>query len=116
MYKIYAYKGCGTCRKALQWMDARGAAYEAKPIRETPPTKAELQAMLKHYNGEIRRLFNTSGLDYKAMKLKDRLPKMTDDQALDLLSKNGNLVKRPFLLSNKFGLVGFKEDEWRAKL
>jgi arsenate reductase len=114
--KIYEYKGCETCRKALKWLDARGLKYERAPIRETPPTKAELEAMLGYYKGELRRLFNTSGGDYKQLGLSEKLPSMTRAQALELLSKNGNLVKRPFLLTGKAGLVGFKEDEWAALL
>jgi len=110
--RIYEYQGCDTCRRAKQFLAARGLAFEAIPIREQPPTKAELKRMLAIYGGDLRRLFNTSGGDYKAMKLADRLPKLTVDEALALLAANGNLVKRPFVLTDQGGLVGFKEPEW----
>ena len=114
--KVYSYAGCGTCRKALKWLDARKAAYAVVPIRETPPTKPELARMLAVYGGQIRRLFNTSGLDYKALNMKDKLPTLSEDAALGLLAKNGNLVKRPFVLSATSGLVGFDEDAWKKLL
>jgi len=88
--------------------------FEEIPIRETPPTKAELRRMLGACGGDLRRLFNTSGGDYRELKLGERLSSMSEDEALDLLVANGNLVKRPFLLDGKGGLVGFKEPEWEA--
>ncbi len=114
MLKIYTYAKCGTCRKALKHLDGKGVAYKEVPVREQPPTKAELKKMLKYYDGEIRRLFNTAGGDYKEMNLKSKLPKMSETQAIDLLASNGNLVKRPFVLGEGFGLVGFKEEEWKT--
>ena len=114
--KIYEYKNCGTCRKALKYLEERGVAFERIPIRETPPTKTELKAMLKSYEGERKRLFNTSGGDYKSMNMKDRLPDLTDEEAIALLSENGNLIKRPFVLSGDQGVIGFKVDEWDAFL
>lgn len=114
--RIYEYKGCDTCRRAKQFLAARGVAFAAIPIREQPPTKAELKRMLAIYGGDLRRLFNTSGGDYKAMKLAERLPELTVDEALALLAANGNLVKRPFVLTDKGGLVGFKEPEWERLL
>jgi arsenate reductase len=114
--KIYEYKNCGTCRKALKYLEERAVAFERIPIRETPPTKTELKAMLKSYHGERKRLFNTSGGDYKSMNMKDRLPDLTDEEAIALLSENGNLIKRPFVLSGDQGVIGFKVDEWDAFL
>ena len=114
--KIYTYKNCDTCRKALKWLDAQGMEYEQIAIRESPPTVEELQSMLAAYEGEIRKLFNTSGRDYQALKLKDSLPKMKLPEALNLLSGNGNLIKRPFLLAGTANLVGFKENEWSERL
>ena len=114
--KIYTYKNCDTCRKALKWLDVQGMEYEQIAIRESPPTVEELQFMLTAYQGEIRKLFNTSGRDYQALKLKDSLPKMKLPEALKLLSGNGNLIKRPFLLSEKVKLIGFNEEEWSEKL
>ena len=114
--KVYEYKNCDTCRKALKFLSARGIKFSAVPIREHPPGKAELQKMLTQYSGEIRRLFNTSGQDYKALNLKDKLPALSAAEAIELLSKNGNLVKRPFVIAEHGGLVGFKEEEWRTFL
>jgi len=110
--KVYEYNRCGTCKKALKFLDGKKVKYKTIPIRETPPSKAELKKMLKAYDGEIKRLFNTSGQDYRAMGIKDKIKDMTENQAIDLLSKNGNLIKRPFVLGSGFCLVGLKQDEW----
>ena len=110
--KVYAYKNCDTCRKVKKYLDEKGVKYELIPIREQPPTKVELKTMLANCDGNIRKLFNTSGGDYKALNLKKKLPNMTDAEAIDLLSKNGNLVKRPFAIAGNLGLAGFKEVEW----
>ena len=114
--RVYVYSGCDTCRKALKFLDEHGVAYETVPIREQPPTKKELKTMLAALGGELRRLFNTSGQDYKALNLKDKLSKLSTDEALDLLAGTGNLVKRPFLLTPKGGVTGFKPDEWKSLL
>lgn len=114
--KIYTYKNCDTCRKALNWLDAQGIEYEQKAIRESPPTIKELKSMLATYRGEIRKLFNTSGRDYQTLNLKDQLPNMTPSEAFSLLAKNGNLIKRPFLLAGNINLVGFNDKEWSEKL
>ena len=110
--KVYAYKNCDTCRKAKKYLDKKGLKYELIPVREQPPTKVELRTMLDNYDGNIRKLFNTSGGDYKALNLKEKLANMTDEQAVKLLSVNGNLVKRPFAVAGNRGIVGFKEEEW----
>lgn len=110
--KVYAYSGCGTCREALKFLAARGVMHDMVAIRETPPTKTELKRMLTAV-GDLRKLFNTSGQDYRELNLKEKLPAMTEAEAIDLLSRNGNLVKRPFVLMGKGGLIGFKEEEWR---
>ena len=112
MLKVYEYKGCGTCRKALKWLESKGVQYEKIPIREQPPSKTELKRMLKIYEGNLRRLFNTSGGDYKELNLKDKLTSLSDTQAINLLAGNGNLIKRPFVLTKKGGVIGFKEEEW----
>ena len=113
--RVHTYEKCDTCRRAVKWLAAQGVTPQIIPIRESPPTVPELRAMLGHV-GDLRRLFNTSGKDYKAMNMKDRLPGLTEDEALALLSKNGNLVKRPFALAAGTGAVGFKEDEWAQML
>lgn len=112
--KIYTYKNCGTCKKALKWLDARHIAYVEVPIRETPPTTQELRKMLKAYEGDVRKLFNTSGTDYKQLNMRELLPGMADEEALGLLATNGNLVKRPFVLGDAHATVGFREDTWES--
>jgi arsenate reductase len=112
MISVYSYRGCDTCRKALKWLKERGIPHEVKAIRETPPSVAELKAGVAVFGGDLRPLFNTSGGDYRELGLKDKLPSMTADEAVALLSKNGNLVKRPFVVGDGIVLVGFKEEEW----
>lgn len=118
MLKVYAYSGCSTCKNAIKWLKGRGIECEEIAIRETPPTVGELKAMLAAQGGELRRLFNVSGMDYRSLGLKDTLPGMSTEDALGLLVSNGNLVKRPFAIDagKKVFLVGFKEAEWGAVL
>jgi arsenate reductase len=116
MLKLYTYAKCSTCRAAVQWLQAHQLAFAEHPIRETPPTLAELRVMLAARGGEVRRLFNTSGLEYRAQKLGEKLPTMTPAAALALLAGNGHLVKRPFLLGEGVALVGFDEPTWAAAL
>lgn len=113
--KVYAYEKCSTCTKALAYLRSTGRAFETLPIREQPPTKAELRTMLKIYEGHLGRLFNTSGKDYRALGLGAKLKSLDEAAALDLLAKNGNLVKRPFVLAGNTGAVGFNLKEWRDK-
>lgn len=114
--KIYTYANCDTCRRALKWLRAHDLSFDERPIRETPPSPAELKTMLAAQGGELRRLFNTSGRDYREQKLGEKLPSMSESAALTLLAGNGNLVKRPFLLSGKVALVGFDETAWSKAL
>ena len=114
--KIYTLANCDTCRKAVKWLRAHDVAFEERAIRETPPTPAELRAMLAAYRGERRRLFNTSGGDYREQKLGEKLPALTEAAALALLAENGNLVKRPFVIGGGVALVGFDETGWAAAL
>lgn len=118
MLKVYAYSGCSTCKNAMKWLKGRGIAFEEIAIRETPPTVAELKTVLAAYDGDVRRLFNVSGMDYRSLGLKDTLPGMSTEEALALLAGNGNLVKRPFVVDagKKVFLVGFKEGEWEKAL
>jgi arsenate reductase (glutaredoxin) len=113
---IYIYQNCSTCRDALKWLTANGIEHVSKPIRETPPSVAELSTALKVHSGNLRKLFNTSGMDYRALGLKDQLPEMSEKAALDLLSGHGNLVKRPFLIRGNLVLQGFKEEVWASAL
>ncbi|AVV78224.1 arsenate reductase family protein [Leptospira santarosai] len=114
--KVYEYKNCSTCRNALKFLSDKKVELEILPIRETPPKKTELKTMLKYLGNESKRLFNTSGNDYKELGLKNKLGSMSLEEQLDLLSKNGNLVKRPFVLGKDFGFVGFKEEEWKKQI
>jgi arsenate reductase (glutaredoxin) len=116
MLTIYTYQKCGTCREALKWLDARGISYQVKAIRETPPTVAELKMTLAAVGGDLRRLFNTSGIDYRELGMKDKLPEMSETEALELLATNGNLVKRPFVTGSGKALVGFKQAVWLQAL
>jgi arsenate reductase len=113
---VYTLAKCSTCRAAVKWLQEQGIAFVEKPIRETPPGRPELQAMLAAQGGELRRLFNTSGLEYRALGLTSQLPQMTENEALRLLAGNGMLVKRPFLLGPGVALVGFKEQAWAEAL
>ena len=113
MLRIYAYDKCDTCRKALKFLAARNIAVEVIPIRDRPPAQDELKRMLGSVGGDLRKLFNTSGQDYKSLRLKDKLASMSESQAFALLAKNGNLVKRPFVIGGTVGTVGFKEESWR---
>jgi arsenate reductase len=116
--KIYEYSNCSTCKKALKYLDGKKISYESIPIVDQPPSLAELKKMLgylKVQGGSFKNLFNTSGLQYReldiAKKIKDG---MSEDEALKILAKNGKLIKRPFVLTAKTGVVGFKEDQWKS--
>jgi arsenate reductase len=118
MLKVYTYQACSTCRDAIKWLKARRIEFDERAIRETPPSVSELQAMLAARKGNLRAIMNTSGMDYRALGLKDKLPGMSEAETLKLLSTNGNLVKRPFALDKAQGiyLTGFKEAEWKSAL
>ncbi len=111
--RIYQYEKCSTCRQALKFLDARKMSYQAIPIVDQPPSMAELKDMLSKV-GDLKRLFNTSGVVYREMGLGEKLKTMSQADALSLLSKNGKLVKRPFVLLKDRGLLGFNIDEWKA--
>lgn len=116
MLKIYTLSNCDTCRAATKWLRSHDVRFEERAIRETPPTAAELRAMLKAQKGELRKLFNTSGRDYREQKLGEKLPAMSESGAVTLLAGNGNLVKRPFLIGDGVALVGFDAAAWQASL
>lgn len=111
--KIYGYEKCGTCRKAWKWLDENSIEYEKSAIRDTPPTKKELESMLEAYEGNVKKLFNTSGQDYRNGAWKDKLSKLSRDEIIDALASNGNLIKRPFVVVDGVGRsVGFKPEVW----
>ena len=109
--KFYSYDRCGTCKKALKFLQQNGIECQPIDIVSKPPSKKELKSMLSYY--PVKKLFNTSGQLYRQMSIKDKLPDLTQDDALDLLAKNGKLIKRPFVLGDGFGLIGFKDVEWQ---
>ena len=113
--RVYCYANCGTCRKALKWLDGQGITYRELPIRETPPSVAELRLALREL-GTIRKLINTSSQDYRELGLKDRLEGMETEAVFALLRENGNLVKRPFVVANGTAWTGFREADWEARL
>lgn len=110
------YPKCSTCRKAKKWLEAHNIEYTERHIAEDNPSYDELKQWHKESGLPLRRFFNTSGLLYKDMKLKDRLPAMSEEEQLKLLAENGMLVKRPLVVEGKKILVGFKESEWEEKL
>ncbi len=117
MIKFYQYKNCGTCKKAKKFLDSHQISYEDIDITEQPPAISELQQMLAAYENKVRKLFNTSGQLYREFDIKNKLPTMTEQEALSLLHQHGKLIKRPFLIQGaQSGLVGFKEDEWQKAL
>lgn len=109
--KIYSYTKCSTCRRALSFLKSRDLEVEVVDITETPPTLVELKKMLAQ-TGDVKKLFNTSGVQYRELGISTKLKTMSTDQALKLLSENGRLVKRPFLISAEHALVGFDEKAW----
>ena len=113
---MYEYPNCTTCKKAFKFLVNNRFPVERIDIFQQAPTEKELKTMLKYYEGNIRRLFNTTGTLYKEMKLSEKLPKLTEDEAIKLLASNGRLVKRPFLLLEGKGLIGFHESEWKKTL
>jgi len=113
--KLYQYPICSTCRKAIKFLNENSIEFESIDITKKPPAKVELKAMLASYDGDIRKLFNTSGVQYRELNMKEKLPEMSAKEAIDLLAGNGKLIKRPFLLNaNREGIVGFKQELWQA--
>ena len=110
------YPKCSTCRKAQAFLDARGAAYDLRDIRENNPTEDELRRWHAKSGLPLKRFFNTSGIPYRELGLSAKLPAMSEDEQFALLATNGMLVKRPLLIGEGFVLVGFREAEWAEKL
>ena len=106
------YPKCSTCQKAKKWLDEKGVEYEARDIKEENPTVEELKEWHKKSGLPLKRFFNTSGMLYKEMKLKDRLPDMSEEEQFELLVTDGMLVKRPILVAEEKAFPGFREKEW----
>ena len=110
------YPKCSTCQKAKVWLEERSISYDLRDIKQNNPTVEELTAWYQKSGLPLKKFFNTSGLQYKALGLKDRLPEMSEDEQYALLATDGMLVKRPLLIGEDFALPGFKEKEWLEKL
>lgn len=107
------YPKCSTCQKAKKYLEENNIQYTDRMIKEETPTEEELTAWIKKYNIEIKKLFNTSGLKYKELKLKEKLPSISDDEKIKLLASNGMLIKRPLLVDEDRIIIGFKENEYQ---
>lgn len=110
------YPKCSTCQRAQKWLDESGVQYTLRDIKTDNPSYEELAEWHERSALPLKKLFNTSGLLYKSMGLKDKLPAMSEDEMLRLLASDGMLVKRPLLISDNFVLVGFKQTEWESKI
>lgn len=110
------YPKCTTCQKAKAWLDARGVSYTLRDIKLDNPTEEELKTWHQASGLPLKKFFNTSGLQYKALNLKDKLPAMTEEEQFALLATDGMLVKRPILVGDGFVLAGFRQAEWEEKL
>ena len=116
MNQFICYPKCTTCHNAKKWLDDNKIEYELRDIKEDNPSFEELAVWYKMSELPLKKFFNTSGLLYKSMKLKDKLPTMPEEEQLKLLATDGMLVKRPIIIGDDFVLVGFKESEWSEKL
>lgn len=116
MVLFLEYPKCSTCKKAKAWLDEHNIAYEDRDIKEQNPTVQELTEWYQKSGFPLKKFFNTSGLLYKSLGLKDKLPQMTEKEQLELLATDGMLVKRPLVIGNDFVLVGFKAETWAENL
>ncbi|SCG84343.1 arsenate reductase [Proteiniborus sp. DW1] len=110
------YPKCTTCQKAKKWLKANEVAFEERHIKENNPSIEELKSWHKTSGLALKKFFNTSGQLYRELKLKDKLPTMSEDEQYNLLASDGMLVKRPILIGDDFVLVGFKETDWKTAL
>ena len=113
---VLVYRKCSTCLKALKWLEEHNVEFEERPIVDENPTYEELKVWYEKSGLPLKKFFNTSGLLYKEMGLKDKLGDMTEDEQLKLLATNGMLVKRPLVVGEDFVLTGFREKEWEEKM
>lgn len=111
--KFYEYSQCSTCKKALKFLTNHHKAVERVDIFKQPPSKAEIQKMVSIYGGAFKKLFNTAGHVYQERKLSEKVPKMSESEAIDLLAAEGKLIKRPFVLFDDTGVVGFDPAVWK---
>ena len=114
--KVLVYRKCSTCLKALKWLEINQVVFDERPIKEENPSYEELKAWYEMSGLPLKKFFNTSGILYKQMNLKDKLKEMSEDEQLKLLATDGMLVKRPLVIGDDFVLTGFKEKEWEDKI
>ena len=114
--KVLVYRKCSTCLKALKWLEVNQVVFDERPIKEEHPSYEELKAWYEISGLPLKKFFNTSGILYKQMNLKDKLKEMSEDEQLKLLATDGMLVKRPLVIGDGFVLTGFKEKEWEDKI
>lgn len=113
---VLVYRKCSTCQKALKWLEENNVVFEERPIVEENPTYEELKVWYEKSGLPLKKFFNTSGLLYKELGLKDKLVEMSEDEQLKLLATNGMLVKRPLVVGDDFVLTGFREKEWAERM
>lgn len=113
---VLVYRKCSTCIKALKWLEENNIEFTERPMKEENPTYEELKEWYERSGLPLKKFFNTSGLLYKDMKLKDRIPSMTEEEQLQLLATDGMLVKRPLVVADDYVLTGFKEAEWKERM
>lgn len=116
MNLLLCYSKCSTCKKAINFLDSKNINYNLRDVKEINPTKEELDNFVKLSKKNINKFFNTSGLVYRSLNLKDKINNMNYDEKLELLASDGMLVKRPIFLFNNEVLIGFKEKEWNDKI
>ena len=116
MIKIYCYPRCTTCQRATKFLDSKSVEYEFINIKENNPDKETLRSLWQKSGLDLKKFFNTSGILYREMELSKKLPSMSDEEKLDLLSTDGMLVKRPILITENSVLVGFKETDWEREV
>lgn len=115
-YLFVYYPKCTTCQRAKKWLDEHGIHYTERHIVEQNPTEAEVKDWMKRSGKPLKRFFNTSGIQYRELRLKEKLPTMSEEEQLHVLASNGMLVKRPILVGDTFVLTGFREEEWAEYL
>lgn len=116
MTTIYYYPSCNTCKKALKWLEAKGIEVDLKHIVEETPNKEVLQELLSKSGMPIKKLFNTSGKKYRELNMKEKQTTMSENELLTLLASEGMLIKRPLLIGDELGLIGFKEADWENRV
>ncbi len=112
MIQFYQYPKCSTCIQARRYLEKNNIQFESIDITLNPPSIKQIEKMLAFVDHDIKKLFNTSGIQYRELKISEKIKSMTATQAIELLSQNGKLIKRPFLIGKDFGIVGFKADQW----